>query len=100
MNGVIQRFDPAARMWSFYLPTKLDDNKHVHRLAVENVRHTQAQRIAGWRLGAGPRFDALKDSLAALNEGRYRFIVAADPKREVFAFKQTVGTGKLISLPH
>ena len=96
--GVRQVFDPVERMWTFQSPEIVTEPmksamvKNV--LGVQNGRRVDCLR----KFGPGPRNNAFLDSIRALEEGRYR-VVVSNRDNEVFAFKQTVGTGKAFSLP-
>jgi hypothetical protein len=98
MRGLRQVFDPAARMWTFYspevLPPGAEEKIAGYVMNVQDGRRTDCLR----KFGPGPRFDAFRDSMKALQEKRYRVVVVGGG-RESMAFKQTVGTEKLFSVP-
>ena len=95
--GIRQVFDPVERMWTFNTPEPL--TKDMESAVIDFVRHVQNGRKLDVArvIGPGQRYDALLDSIKALDEGRYRVVVSN--RDEVFVFKQTVGTGKAFSLP-
>lgn len=98
-RSIRQSFNPVERMWTFYCPEMVP--AEAVGVMVENVKRVQEGRKLDClvRFGVGPRLDAFKDSIKAINEGRFRLVVAPEKNKESFAFKQTVGTGKAFSLP-
>lgn len=90
-----QKYDPVADVWTFTAPEKLDD--HAVESAVMNAKAIMVGRT--YDLPPGDRRDNVRRAIAALDAGKIRFrLVPHEGETEAYPFKQTVGTGKIISL--